>query len=262
MSKLKQLKMKKLLTVSLLGSLIAVAFSLEVQAMALKNRGIERVWSFKRAKQLPRFGAAGKLRKLLIAIDPPPSSIFNGQVALYFNPSLLQVESFGWFGGFGIDPNLPSPAVGSGDFLPENTPFILQAPNPQLTQDVIVDNIEGNLVATFDWGSDGFQPSSPEEDFNFFGIEFVFEDPEGRLGTKFVEPGAGDVGLSTLPGANFYNCTPIGSEVIQSCSVDKESRDLLLVPVPESDFSLSLLALGTLSAGSALFSQKRFSKKS
>src|SRR5262245_21586770 len=103
----------------ILASLLSILVSSNAQAAILKAIGEDGDWSDEFAGILDRGAGAGPhttiekiargLARILEGIDPPAGTIYNGKVVIHYNPSLLSVDSTGWFGAFAADPTVPAP---------------------------------------------------------------------------------------------------------------------------------------------------------
>lgn len=142
-------------------------------------------------------------------VDPPGGTFYSGMYMIHYNPAVMQVNSSGWLGSWGINPALTRPPV-----IPANSTFSLQAPNAGLAASVVDDNVAGELTIDFDWGPAGHIET--EDEFNMFGALFEFTAP-----VQFEYLGDAS---SPPPGANFYvsmineiQCQPDGGAAIVSC---------------------------------------------
>jgi len=108
-------------------------------------------------------------------IDPPVNNpILSGRITLRFDPSWT-VQSYGWLGQFGADPNLPAPAVGVGTTV-FSTSLLQPTANPLMqSSDITINQTSGIAVFEFDWGNQGFvatQNVSSSGHFNIAAISF------------------------------------------------------------------------------------------
>ena len=195
--------------------------------------------------------------RLLYEYDPIPGKFIDGRITINYDSSLLLLEEFGWFGDWGVDPTLPSPPVGT---ISEDISWFLQTtPNPQLTVNTeILPPESGSNITTlqveYDWGTDGYIPSS-DNDFNFFGAVFqpIQDTTFGEASSSVTLPNndffqeiditslnSDDIDALTQTLPNFNRCILSDSEEITLCGVSGSS-------VPEPSLFLGLITLGFLS---------------
>jgi|SRR6476620_2231598 len=108
-----------------------------------------------------------------ILIDPPVNNpILSGRITFRFDPSWT-VETYGWLGQFGADPNLAAPAVGTTVF---SQSLLQPTANPLMqSSDITINQTSGIAVFEFDWGNQGFvatQNVSSSGHFNIAAILF------------------------------------------------------------------------------------------
>lgn len=108
-----------------------------------------------------------------ILIDPPVNNpILSGRITFRFDPSWT-VQSYGWLGQFGADPNLAAPAVGTTVF---SKSLLQPTANPLMqSSDITINQTSGIAVYEFDWGNQGFvatQNVSSSGHFNIAAILF------------------------------------------------------------------------------------------
>ncbi len=112
--------------------------------------------------------------------DPPADqAILKGRITLKFDPNFYQIKSYGWFGDFGANPNIAAPKVIKDVSKPNSdwaSTWILQDANPNMQQNVQIDNAIGLMVVNFDWGDNGYKPKNNDH-FNFFG--YTYSVPKG-----------------------------------------------------------------------------------
>ena len=105
--------------------------------------------------------------------DPPQSEILSGRLTAHFDPSWT-VGGAGWFGEFGMDPNIPAPAIGATEV--DYNALLQTDANPAMqSSNIIIDQLNGVVTFEFDWGPLGFEPTmnmDPSGHFNFAGIWF------------------------------------------------------------------------------------------
>ncbi|WP_427160494.1 PEP-CTERM sorting domain-containing protein [Aliinostoc sp. HNIBRCY26] len=193
----------------------------------------------------------------LVVIDPESATIFDGRVTFKYNPSYLEIGSFGWLGEFGADPTIPAPPVNQ-DF--DYNDVVFQSPNQNLQKAEVVDNFEkGVFQVDFSWGSNGFKPAS--EHFNYFAFEII-----SPLTYDFVTVPHGTGKLTQLLGdvdegvnaSTFVTCIPAGEDEIQLCGNDELPPDIDIIPVPEPNNMLGIgIALGFGTVLKKNYSRKR-----
>jgi hypothetical protein len=125
--------------------------------------------------------------------DPPASQpILRGRITLQFDPAMYQIDAYGWFGDFAVDPSTLAPPViyGPPDAAWKST-FVLQGPNPGMTANVAVDNTAGFMVVDFDWGPGGYVAPS-QNHFNFFG--YFYSIPNGMTDAQLAAATSGPYG--------------------------------------------------------------------
>jgi hypothetical protein len=213
------------------GLLFSMIYSPSAQANFLKPLLPQlAAWSIEWAEENADHERPATLfERLVIAIDPPAGTIFNGRITLHYDSTKLSIEEFGWFGAWGINPSLPAPEVSDVGRLALNTPIILQAPNPGLSLSVDT-STSGTIITNFDWGSNGFVQT--DEQANIFGVSFVVLNPEAWSGAAFTNFGTGDLSEPGGLGNNFMTCLPNGLLVPTFCG-DQPHGDIRLVPTPE-----------------------------
>jgi hypothetical protein len=191
--------------------------------------------------------------KVLVAIDPPAGRFFDGRTTIKFNPSLVSLDRYGYFGDWGINPLLPPPDV---NVPPEGTPWNLQLqPNPSLTSTITFPN-SNTIRFDWDWGPNGYIPPTLEH-FNFLGLEFTaLQDTTlGELDDAITLPDNiifyGPDTVARQGNLEQINrCTPLSGEPDGQGGVIVEL--LCGEPIPEPTSTLSLLSLGILGAGATI----------
>jgi hypothetical protein len=127
-------------------------------------------------------------------MDPPAGTILTGKLTPRFDPSIYQITRFGWFRAFGQDPSIAAPPVLT-DFLTVNPAWAstwhLQASNSRLISNVSLDNAQGRMVVTFDWGAKGYTAAT-NDDFNFFGYQFTL--PASMTNAQLQQASTGPFG--------------------------------------------------------------------
>lgn len=142
--------------------------------------------------------------------DPQPATFVNGSLSLDFDPNILEVTSYGWLGDWGFDPTLVAPPVVPTRFIPTGTTAVLQAPNDELAATVLVDNVIGNITATYEWVQGGYIVPADVSNFNFFSIVFTTRTDLSEIDAFYRH-------VAFSEGNNFNYCIPPGAAQGQLC---------------------------------------------
>lgn len=183
---------------------------------------------------------------VVVAVDPPAGTFYDGQFTLHYDSNHLQVKVSGWLGDWGADPALPPPPADPDDYFTGLT-FVIQDDTAAGLSAVIADDaVNGLQSVSFDWGLSGHAAGSSEP-FNFFATAF---EAKQDLMITYVGSGA------TPPAdANLYvttsglHCSLPGSDLIEMCGESTTSyfKTTPATPVPEpATYALMLAGFGLL----------------
>lgn len=113
------------------------------------------------------------LEKVMYLVDPPSDDpILSGRLTLDFDPSWT-VESSGWLGQFGANPNLAAPAVGTTEFSQSLSLFQTTANPLMQSSDIAINQTSGIAVFEFDWGNQGFIPTQNLDSSGRFNLAAI-----------------------------------------------------------------------------------------
>jgi hypothetical protein len=173
--------------------------------------------------------------------DPPANTILDGRITLQFDPNAFQINEYGWFGDWGLDTSLLPPPT---NLSPEDPAFaagwVLQDPNPNLTTNVMLDNINGLFVVEYSWAAGGYTPPT-DEHFNFFG--YTYSVPAGMSNEELQQATTGNLGpgkMGLIGNTPDFSYLGDNSPTYMACNINGE-RTYCGTPVPGP---LPLLGVG------------------
>jgi hypothetical protein len=196
-------------------------------------------------------GVMGLGGAVVLVLDPPQGTYYDGSFSIHYPGDLFQVSRTGWLGNWGADPSLPAPPANPSEWAPEFL-VALQNPHPGLSTSITNDPLAGLLSGTFDWGVNGHAVEGVDH-FTFFAAEVVAKQD---LAFRFLGNAAGP-----LPGANLYvstpgfSCSPPGLDLIGKCG-EETTQYFEVSPIPEPS-TLLLLGSALTGLGGAVFRRHR-----
>ena len=186
---------------------------------------------------------------LVGVIDPVPATFLEGKIVIEYPEELLAVTGVGWFGNFAEDPSQPFPPAFSEPFFdldPATALYdFMQPPNPVLTTSTSATG--GVVTVEFDATPDGIIVDSGEN-FNLLSIMFQNISNQELLWNQADPPESAN--FFSISDEQILTCLPDPTVPVPvTCGVDDEpfTYTVTLVPVPESNSTLSFLVLGTFS---------------
>ena len=289
--------LKKIITVTALGSLLTMGISSKVEASSIFPGSWPDLSCKKDANE--DCGA-----------DPPPGRFFEGRITLRYNRDLLSISDFGWFGELSNQPQIPPPDTGEGPFIDPDVTLNFLPPNPQLEtaaclsllnedtqqRETFTIDLNGEIIGepcSFDLTESLILPGEevpetlepqPEDDifavsfkaisdeglqinstenFTFFGFSYELT-PEANdlVELQAVPLGTGDFGLFPSASFNTIICTPAsgsGNVPLGTCGQEDPPSDFILTAKSnEPQNAFGLIALGAFGVNLALKHRRKY----
>jgi hypothetical protein len=143
------------------------------------------------------------VRTVVKLIDPVfGSSLVSGRVTIEFNPGEI-VTAAGWYGEFGVNPNLPAPAIGADPDIA----LLQTVPNAAMASSrIVVDQARGRAVFEFNWGPAGFVPSKNLDATGHFNFAGLYLAPQPGTSSAHVVGGLQDILANGVNASTYLLC--------------------------------------------------------